>query len=302
MRSLDIWRCAIVRKAAGAVQQADLTADNLVWLPPTRPCSFRADPFGLWDDGKLHIFVEYFDYRNREGAIELLVYDEQLTLLRTRIVMKPPWHLSYPLVFRADGEIWMLPEARRSGQLTLYRARAFPDDWEATTTIDIDRAAVDATPLFHNEKWWLFYGRGQRNGGDGMELNIAFADRLTGPWRPHPLNPVRRGANGTRPAGTPLVRDTGHIDLPVQNSERTYGGSVRRLAISQLDEQRFEAEVLDWLGPAPSLSPYIDGLHTLSVADGIALIDCKRIDRSVMGNLSWHRGRFIERLRRRHQH
>jgi hypothetical protein len=296
LRSLDMWRCAIARKPAEALCQADLTAKNLVWLPPTRRFAFRADPFGLWEEGKLHIFVEAFDYRSLKGSIELLIYDETFNLLGREMVLSKNWHLSYPFVFRAEDEIWMLPEAGRAGEITLYRAKPFPSHWVPAGTIPIS-GALDATPLFHDGRWWLFYATAPRAKGSAGELHLAFADRLSGPWRLHPLNPVRRGLESTRPAGTPLVHRSGQIDLPVQDCSRTYGGGIRRLTIHRLDEDRFEAEDSRWLGPSPGLQPYIDGLHTLSAAGDVALIDCKFVDRSFVANLVRQRGVLARRRR-----
>lgn len=227
--------------------------------------------------------------------IEALVYDGQYNLVECGTALTRPWHLSYPYVFRADGDVWMLPEARQSGQLTLYRARELPGKWEEAATIPIDPGAVDATPVFHDGRWWLFYGRGGRNAPGLMDLNVAYSDRLTGPWTTHAANPVRRGMS-SRPAGTPQVDRDGRIDLPLQDSTTTYGGSVRRLSISRLDPRHFEAEEFDWLAPTPALAPYVDGLHTLSIAGDVALIDCKRIDRSLGGAIAWHRGRFARRF------
>lgn len=296
LRDLDIWRCAIVRPSGAQITQADLTPDKLVWLPQSRPFSFRADPFGIWDGDQLCVFVEQFDYRSTKGVIEALVFDCDLNLVDCGTVLERPWHLSYPCVFRAEGEVWMLPEARRSGKLILYRARALPDQWEEAAVIAIDPAAVDATPLFHAGRWWLFYGCGGRNLAGSMELNIAFADRLTGPWIPHPGNPVRRGLRG-RPAGLPQVRLDGTIDLPLQDSTATYGGKVHRLSVTRLDPVAFEAEESAWLEPSASLAPYGDGLHTLNMAGDVALIDCKRIDRSLRGTLARQRGRIARRFK-----
>lgn len=297
LRELDMWRCAIVKRPAEHISQKDLISENLLWLPPTRRFSFRADPFGLWHDGKLHIFVEAFDYRTLKGSIELLIYDESFKLLRNRIVLSRVWHLSHPFVFRADGQLWMLPEARRSGKLTLYRASTFPDMWESAGALQIPGDALDATPIFHGGLWWMFYARVRRDARTNSELNLAYADRLTGPWRPHPLNPVRTGLRSTRPAGIPINRADGGIDLPVQDCSRTYGGSVRRLAIRTLDKRRFDAEESPWLESAPALSPFVEGLHTLSGAGSVTLIDCKWVDRSLLGMLARQRGSLARRLR-----
>lgn len=299
LREIDMWRCAIVKRPAGQISQADLIPENLVWLPPSRPFAYRADPFGLWLEGVLNIFVEAFDHRTLKGSIELLVYDKSFMFVRREMVLSEPWHLSYPFVFRADDQIWMLPEARSSGKLTLYRARAFPDVWEPAAVLGVPGDALDATLMYHNDRWWLFYARVARNAPPNSELNIAYADHVTGPWRLHPLNPVRTGLANTRPAGTPMPRADGGIDLPVQDCSQGYGGSVRRLVIRTLDERRFDAEDLPWLEPAHALEPFVEGLHTLSAAGCITLIDCKRIDRSLLGILVRQRGSLVRRLRSR---
>ena len=191
----------------------------------------------------------------------------------------------------------MLPEANRSGRLTLYRAGKFPFEWEAAAVIEIARGGVDATPFLHQGRWWLVYGVAGRD-RSSCALHLAFADRLIGPWQPHPLNPVRSGLVATRPAGTPIIRD-GAIEIPVQDGSRTYGGAVRKLKVLHLDESRFEAEGAAWLEPSPALAPFDDGLHTVSAAGDISLIDCKRIERSIGGTLARRRGKLARRMRRR---
>lgn len=297
LRSLDIWRSAIVTVPMSKLCQTDLTAEKLFWLPATGDrFTFRADPFGLWHHEKLHVFVERFDYRTAKGEIEVLIFDERLNFLTSKIVLKRPWHLSYPFVFNHDGEAWMLPEANRSGEVVLYRATSFPWAWERAAAIDVPGRAVDATPVLHDGRWWLFYAVvGQER---TAALHVAFAHRLAGPWRAHPLNPVRTSRSSARPAGTPVARDS-VLELPVQDSTETYGGAVRRLTISRLDEAHFEAEDEAWLRPSPALSPFVAGLHTVSAAGDISLIDCKLVDRSLAGTIAWRRGRYARRWRQR---
>jgi hypothetical protein len=280
--TIDIWRCAIVRRSIDSLGQEEIKSNELVWLPPTRSYAFRADPFALWRGGKLHIFVENFDYREMVGRIELLVYDESLRFLENRIVLAEPWHLSCPFVFQADGETWMLPEARQSWTLRLYRARSFPDDWEEVYKIEIDAGAVDATPLWYRDRWWLFYSVMRHRPDRYSQLHVAWSERLTGPWHRHPGNPVRVGVSSTRPGGTPLVYGE-RIDLPVQDCRKTYGGAVRRLSITHLDDKGFEAFDTPWVEPSPSFAPCVDGIHTLAAAGPVTIVDCKRLDSSWYG-------------------
>jgi hypothetical protein len=297
LRPMDIWRCAIVKQPAEVILRGGIDASSVVWLPDMPPGSFRADPFALWRGGHLHVFAEAFDYRDRVGHIDLLIFDRDLNLLECRTVLKTPWHLSYPFVFEADGEIWMLPEAFQSGALTLYRARRFPFEWEPVCEVPLDGPAIDATPFFYGEKWWLFYAPSHSKLAKKSHLHVAWSDSLTGPWKLHPLNPVRIDLSSTRPGGTPFARN-GVINLPVQDCRATYGAAICILEIDCLDETQFSATVGEMLVAPPWMAPFTEGLHTLATAGSVTLIDVKRMDVSLHGKLGRVDGIIRQRLKR----
>lgn len=296
LRPMDVWRCAIVRQSAGAILQHGIDPGALTWLPDMPAFAFRADPFGLWRDDKLYVFAEAFDYRSRIGHIDVLTYDEGLRLVNCETVLKTPWHLSYPFVFEADGDTWMLPEAYKSGTLTLYRARQFPDVWEPVCEIPLDGGAIDATPLRHEGKWWLFYAPSADKAARRSHLHVAWSEKLTGPWRLHPLNPVRVDLGSARPGGTPIVLD-GTITLPVQDCRQTYGGAIRLLSITTLSESRFEASDVAGLTAPAWATPFTEGFHTFAQTGPVTLIDVKRTTSSFYGNAIRVRGIIRRTLR-----
>jgi len=277
----DIWRCAIVASPMKELlARGTLAGAETTWLPRGPQFTFTADPFGLWRDQHLHVFVEQFDYRDQHGYIDVLTFDAKLQLLARVTCLREPWHLSYPYVFEAEGETWMLPEAHRSGRLTLYRAREFPLRWEPAVVIAEVGAAVDATPVFYNGLWWLLYCPSSSKATKVSALHLAFAEHLCGPWHLHPGNPVRVDRSSARPGGTPLVRGNTLI-APMQDCTRTYGGGIRPLYISRLHPDAFEAESGEILSAPTEFTPYTDGLHTLSACGEVTLIDCKRSQRSI---------------------
>lgn len=279
----DIWRPAIVdAPIAEVLARGGIAGLPLHWLPPMGSFRFIADPFGLWRDGRLHVFVEGYDYRTRRGWIEAMVLGPRFEVEDRRTVLTEPWHLSYPFVFEADGETWMLPEASRSGQLTLYRAIEFPWRWEPAQRIVLDCVPVDATPLHHAGRWWLFYTSGDREEHKMTALHVAWAERLNGPWTPHPLNPVRVDAGSARPGGTPVVSDDA-VWLPVQDCRRTYGGAIRPLRIATLTPDAFDAGPGAAITAPAACAPFAEGLHTLSGAGPVTLVDMKRTDLSPRG-------------------
>ncbi|MEJ0100751.1 MAG: formyl transferase [Pseudomonadota bacterium] len=277
---MDIWRCGFI--ARPLQQLLGGWPDAVVhWFPEQPAGRFLADPFG-WQQGEtLHVFAEALDYRSHHGTIERWSFDSSGRLLESRPALREAWHLSYPLVFEAEGAVWMLPEAHRSGTLTLYRGDDKLERWQPETSITLDAAPVDATPLWHAGRWWLFYTPA---GPKPQHLHVAWSGRLTGPWHAHPLNPVRVDAAGARPAGRAVIID-GRIMLPVQDCTSTYGGAVRPLWIDRLDEREFSASLAAPLALPPGAGNYRDGMHTLSASGDWTVFDVKRVDRSGRGLL-----------------
>lgn len=279
----DIWRPAIIEAPLSEiVARGSVEGFTRHWLPPMGSFQFLADPFGFWRNERLHVFVEAYDYRHRLGTIEVCIFDKHYRLLDRRPVLIEPWHLSYPFVFEAEGEIWMLPEGHKSGKLTLYRAKDFPFGWEAASVIALDGLAVDATPFFHEDRWWLFYAAADRETDKMAALHVAYADRLAGPWHAHPANPVRVDKSGARPGGTPVAVD-GAVILPVQDCSETYGGAIRPLKITTLTPDRFEATLGERIEAPADAAPFTEGLHTLAGASDVTLIDMKQTVLSVHG-------------------
>jgi hypothetical protein len=276
---MDLWRTGFIRASlAQVLASGGLESFKVQWLPDADGrFAFLADPFGVARGDRTHVFVEAHDYRDRRGRIEVLTYDSAMVLLDRSTCLAEPWHLSYPVPIEWRGDDYLLPEAHRSGGLTLYRATHFPDRWERACRIELPEVPVDTTPLWHDGLWWIFYAVAGDKGG---RLHVAFGEELTGPFRPHSANPVRTGLSGSRPAGRPIQLD-GVTILPLQDCSRTYGGAVRPLHIHRLTPDAFEAELGAAIEAPEAFAPYNDGLHTLSECGPITLFDVKRIDRSL---------------------
>lgn len=282
-RRCDLWRIGIVRAPIEAIARAgSLDPFAIDWLEEPGDLRFVADPFAVRRDGALHLFAEAYDYRERHGRIVHIRIDEEGRVSPARLALEEPWHLSYPQLIEDSGATWMLPEASKGGGLALYRATGFPLRWEKVADIILDVVPVDATPFRHDGGWWLAYSSGAGRDSAMELLHLAYAEALTGPWTPHPANPVRSDRSGARPGGTPFLLD-GRLVIPVQDNVGTYGAAIRLLEIDTLTIDRFEATVGARIAPPPSAGQYREGLHTLSACGEITLIDVKRIDRSGRG-------------------
>ena len=155
------------------------------------------------------------------------------------IVLREPFHLSYPQVFAWQGHIYMIPETRQAESIRLYRATAFPDGWVPVETLVRGRFA-DAT-LYHDGRlWWLFAQRGLD------EMRLYLAGSPMGPWREHPASPLWPGNRSrTRPGGR-LLRHDGRLIRFAQDGWPSYGSVLRAFEIDRLDEVGFaEHEVAE---------------------------------------------------------
>jgi hypothetical protein len=281
-RRKALWRCGIVHKPMREVLASGFDHAPVTWFAQEPAYTFLADPFGLWHGDALHVFAEQYDYRSRHGRIERLTFDRQFGLVERRLALREPWHLSYPYVFEGEGATWMLPEAHKSGTLTLYRAHGVLEDWRPECEIKVDCVPVDATILRHRGRWWLFYAPATSRAAKIGELRVAWADRRCGPWHPHRDNPVRRDPGSSRPGGTPMIIDDAVV-LPTQDCHATYGGAVVPLWITRLDTDAFTADAASAL-ERPNGAPIgCAGMHTISECGPVTLVDVKTIDRSLKG-------------------
>lgn len=280
-RRKDIWRCAFVARIPARILAEGLEGASIRLFPEEPDFTFLADPFGISHEGRSYVLAEQYDYRTRHGVIEAMEFNGD-EMIRRGVCLREPWHLSWPQIIRDEGKILLLPEAWRSGGLTLYEAEDFPWHWRPAANIELDSPPVDPVAFRRDGLWWLLYSPGHDRLSRISRLHVSFAEKLTGPWRAHPLNPVRICAASSRPGGAAIPADD-RITLPVQDCTKTYGGALRALTITRLTPDAFEAESGPAILPPATLAPWVEGMHTLTPFGDGALIDVKRIDRSLRG-------------------
>jgi hypothetical protein len=251
-------------------------------LPPDRRT--WADPFPLRHNGLWHLFVEEKPV-GQHGHIAVLELDPELRLRSAQVVLKRPWHLSYPFLLQFQGELFMIPEAGASGRVDVYRCTHFPDQWVHHATLLAGVRAADPTLLEHQGRWWLFAtvdaaaGTSRGRAVEGcpdptrQELHLFYADTpLSTEWTPHPLNPVVSDRRCARPAGR-LYRESGQLLRPAQDCSVRYGYAVRVQRVLQLDTQTYREEEALALLPRRGTAR---ATHTLNREAGLTVIDAKR--------------------------
>jgi hypothetical protein len=240
------------------------------------PAAFVADPFMVRDGGNWHMFFEVWNREAARGELAHAVSRDALRWGYSGIVLREPFHLSYPHVFQWQGEYFMTPETLDAGCIRLYRASRFPAAWECVAEL-VEGVHADPSPFHWAGRWWLFAGA-LPFANDTLRLYQA--PRLDGPWREHPRSPIVAGdPRRARPAGRVGVWDGSLVRL-TQDCYPVYGTRVRAFRVTDLSPSTYDEEEL---AGSPVLAPgdgtwSARGMHHLDahpLADGswVACVD-----------------------------
>jgi hypothetical protein len=271
-------------------------------LPPTdwmqvAPKNWVADPMAVVVDGTVHVLCEQWNDALNRGTISRTTFDEA-GWGKLECAIASDVHASYPYLFEDDRAIYCVPETVAANETALYRAAPFPALWVKECVLLTGSCGVDSTVFRHEGLWWLLCTRSggftytTSNTQDRL-LYAYFADNLLGPWHPHLANPVKMDIRSSRPAGPPFVHD-GKLFRPAQDCSKTYGGRVVINRIEALSPSAFREETYAVVEPDCN-GPYPSGLHTLTRAGNMCVIDGKRL---VLRDMSEIVSRLLRALRR----
>jgi len=271
-RALHIEQWFLAYKLGGGRVPADLAGFTRLMPPKDRDW---ADPFVVEKGGRYYVFFEELPYATRKAHISMIEIDGAGRASSPVKVLEAEHHLSYPFVFEHDGSLYMLPESARAGSVELYRCVDFPLVWKRERVLMDGVRLVDAT-LYHEktqgrDRWWMFANStaGESRMFDD-ELHLFHAERLTGDWQPHAMNPVKSDARSSRPAGSLFVRD-GALYRPAQVCVPRYGAGLAIQRVLKLTPQHYAERQVERLLADPAAG--IIGLHTMNRAGDLTVVD-----------------------------
>jgi len=94
------------------------------------PADFIADPFMIYHKNCWYLFFETLPQGDsKHGVIGCAMSNNMLHWSYYGTVLKEDFHLSYPHVFKYEGEVYMIPETLGANAVSLYKAAHFPDQW-----------------------------------------------------------------------------------------------------------------------------------------------------------------------------
>lgn len=244
---------------------------SFIVIEPPRD-RFYADPFIVEEGGAAFMFIEDYRYKSSKALVSCIEIRDRAHA-EPRVVLERPYHLSYPSIFKSDGDWFMIPETSANRTIELYRATRFPWDWELDTVLFRGFLAVDATLFQHGGRFWMFASVGVPGGSTYDEVSLFFADAVRGPWIEYPRNPVVSDVRCARPAGKPFV-EKGILYRPAQDCSIHYGRGMTINRVDALDPTDYRETPIATIEPTwlrCSLST-----HTLNASEHWLVTDGMR--------------------------
>ena len=263
------WDIGVIAKEEN--NSIPFNTKGVKWLGLRKGSRYTADSFCFEANNTNYVVFEDYDYKTSKGKISLLRLNENMDPLNIKTILEKPYHLAYPFVFQYDNNIYLIPETAVNGTIELRKWNEANQMFDFLQVL-IDVAGVDSSIVYHKEQWWIFCGL--KDDLPNEKLHIFYADKLTGPYKAHSLNPVKTDPAGSRPAGQ-FVVENGSLFRPAQHSVKWYGEKISWFKINTLTPRSFSEEYVGDLKPE-STWDYNKGLHTFSQTSKFILIDAKK--------------------------
>lgn len=195
------------------------------------------------------------------------IYDE-------KIIFDNKKHLSYPYIFSHQEAFYLLLEEHKIKELNLYRLDCeYDNNFQLTKIKNIfaNLAIIDASLLFHNDRFWLFYHL-QHNSEEALYLTSS--NDLFGDFKHNDNNLIKNDKKSARSAGN-FIKIDNQIYRPSQNCIDGYGSSIVINKITNLDISNYREEFFGEIIPSKK-SIFNKGNHHLSFSERFVIIDGKR--------------------------
>ena len=234
--------------------------------------SWFADPFILSvTDDFVYVLAEEFSYRKKKGSISLLkirrgVNEYQLESVKT--ILELGTHLSFPLIIKENGKVYVCPENYQSGGVYIYEYNELCEKLEKPHLI-ISDPLVDVQ-ILKNESSYYAFGVVCKNGcmEETRSMNVYKANTLLGKYEY--IQAIVNDYCEERGAGQ-IYTENGVIVRPAQCCEGGYGKMLINKQIIVKNGNIMETEINRYK-PNRSKKNGLS-LHTFNKERGLCVVD-----------------------------
>ncbi len=217
---------------------------NKLWK--SKPILFRADPFLLLHNDELYLFYELqrgFDH----GEIYMMKTTDLKHWSEPIVVLKEPFHLSFPFVFEYKGDVYMIPESEEANQVRLYKGNKDLTSFEfCRVLIEQEREEgincnyVDSHLYRKNEKIYLFTSY-MKNWEMKQEIYVT-DDLLHGVFERHVCSPICTSHEFGRNGGS-IINIKEKIFRVSQDCHKVYGENVSLHEITDINDTVYKEKL-----------------------------------------------------------
>ena len=249
-----------------------------------------ADPFILdYDKKNIYLLVEEFDYKVHRGRIaKLTINRERWEVKDCKIILDLPTHLSFPMIWREEGEVFVCPENYKSGRWNMYRYNESSERLVLEQEL-LKMPLTDAIMFNVDSSYYILSTYVPTP--SGRCLTVWQSMELTEQYQK--TQEIRFDENIARNAGM-LFNYDGKLIRPAQECNNTYGHSISFQEVDICNGVFSFKEMFRWYSVH---SEYSIGAHTYNQhPDGMAVIDVKGYRYPKMGRLLKYVDRVLEAI------
>lgn len=136
----EVYTIAYRNRDGHTLLDSDLLQFNRI---PYNDTFWYADPILTSYQGKTYLFMESFDMRTQLGSIAYAQFDESGKLSEPQVIIQEPYHMSFPMVFSWNDDLYMIPETSGNRSLNLYRCEGDIQQWTLVESFPVEERLVD---------------------------------------------------------------------------------------------------------------------------------------------------------------
>lgn len=228
-----------------------------------------ADPYLFNYNGHHYVFAELYDRILRRGVIGCCEIND-VGYMPWKVVLKTPYHLSYPNVFAYKSKIYMIPESYVAEEIAVFEAIDFPYSWKKAFVLMKNYISVDSTCFATADGNWMLTNHFEC---EKTEL-VLFSISDNGDMKIVTTIP---DDNNIRPAGNVFYYDN-QLLRPAQDCSTSYGCALNFYEITEIGSNTYAENLIMKIKPEEIKSDLRDtpkGIHTYNFDDAYEIIDLK---------------------------
>lgn len=241
------------------------------------PNSFRywaADPFVFDYKGRQLLFVELYDRLKRKGLIGFMDLSKGVQK-KFKVIFETCCHLSYPMPFIYENELYIIPESNNIKKLLLLKWDDNTETLSLQKTMMEGHCLADTNFLRIGDNVYMLSTSIEKDDNVG-NLHL-FYRKSPGVFEPSAINPIVLDKSKARNGGLMFEKDN-KLYRVSQDCSNGYGDGLNVIQINQIDKGHYDETIIGKIFPndvCVSGTNRIDGIHTYNSNEKYEVIDYK---------------------------